>query len=346
MGTGQISRHHLGFLAGSPRAELVGVCDLSPVSAQYAADEFGGVAFTDLGRMLDAVRPDVVHVLTPPHTHVALVRQAIGARCHVICEKPVAASLDELDSLLAEAQAGGVRLTESQNYRFNDGIVAIDELVAQGRLGAVRDVEVAITLPVRDPGGVFGDPNLVNPIHRSRAGVISDFLTHLVSVGLQVSGIDSIRTVRADWNNHGGGDVFRFDDLDALIVGVGSNGPVHLRIRFDCSTSPDRFAVAVRGESGSAETDLFHPFLNVWVPRPGGPQLSPIVNHLVNGLRLARTGPANLGAKLLQRDAYHGLRTFLDLTYDALASGAALPVDVPELRQVAECIDRLVEHAP
>src|SRR6476469_6120713 len=76
IGTGKISEEHLRFLSASPAVQLAGVCDLSPSLANYAVDRFpspGGrraTAFTDSARMLDELRPDVVHVLTPAHTHV------------------------------------------------------------------------------------------------------------------------------------------------------------------------------------------------------------------------------------------------------------------------------------
>src|SRR5215204_6373682 len=91
IGTGKISEEHLKFLTASPRARVVGVCDLSPSLARYASERFGaGRPFTDYAAMLAEVKPDVVHVLTPPGTHVRLVGDCLRAGAHVIVEKPVA----------------------------------------------------------------------------------------------------------------------------------------------------------------------------------------------------------------------------------------------------------------
>src|SRR5437763_17207162 len=93
IGTGKISEEHLRFLRDASGVEVAGVCDLSPSLAKYAVSRFGaGRPFTDAGQMLRELKPDVTHVLTPPHTHAKLVTDALTASSHVIVEKPVALS--------------------------------------------------------------------------------------------------------------------------------------------------------------------------------------------------------------------------------------------------------------
>lgn len=347
IGTGGISKQHLTYLSGSALVDPVAVCDLSAVSARYAAAEFGVAnCYRDVGEMLEIERPDVVHVLTPPETHRGLVLAALGAGAHVICEKPVALSGVELEELLGAAEAAGLVLTESQNYRFNEPVRFLRAAIDQGELGEVREVEVAITLAVRDPDGRFGDPNLPSPIHALPAGVVHDFITHMASVVLELTGPLRIDSVLSAWNNHGGGSLFRYDDLDAIVVGHTAVAPVHARLRFDAATAPDRFRVRVRGTQGSGEVDLFHPFHELDVPRSVGKQLSPIVNHLANGLDRARSGVTNLAGKVMQRDAYEGLAIFLDRTYRALAGGGSPPVAPADLRAVSALIDQLLAGAP
>ena len=73
IGTGQIARQHLGCLRTLPNVEVAGVCDLSPALAESTAERFGIPAwYTDYRRLLDEVRPDVVHVTTPPPSHFPL----------------------------------------------------------------------------------------------------------------------------------------------------------------------------------------------------------------------------------------------------------------------------------
>lgn len=350
VGTGGISQEHLSFLAGrtligpvADRARLAAVCDLSAAAAAYAARTFGAdESFTDLELLLETIKPDVVHVLTPPASHLALASRCLEAGAHVLCEKPITPSRAELDRLLEVAHRNGRRIMESQNYRFNAAIVHILAAIGRGELGAVREVEIRIALPVTDPHGRFGDPNLPNPIHQMPAGVIHDFTTHFASLlGALAPGVRFER-VAAAWSRHGANPQFRFDDLDALLIGPGPDGPVHARLRFDARTFPDAFTVVVRGSEGTAETDLFQPYLRVVRPRPGGSKLSPIVNHVVNGLSMARSGVRNLGQRLVQQGQYEGLHHMLDLAYTALATGGPLPVTEDDMRHASSLVDQLL----
>ena len=70
IGAGQIARQHLTCLKTLPGIELAAVCDLSPATAEAAAERCGIQAwFTDHRDMLEKARPDVVHVTTPPISH-------------------------------------------------------------------------------------------------------------------------------------------------------------------------------------------------------------------------------------------------------------------------------------
>jgi len=338
IGTGKISEEHLKFLHSHKGAELVGVCDLSPSLAQYAARRFKAkAAYTNSAQMLAEARPDVVHVLTPAHTHVALVADALNAGAHVIVEKPVAPTNAQFQELWKLAQSKGRVIVEDHNYRFNEPILAIESLIRRGLLGDVREVDVRIALPIRKPGGRYADESLPHPSHNLPAGVIHEFITHLCYLTLRFMPYGFYRVASA-WSKHGEESLFKFDDLDALVIG----GPVHGRIRFTSHAAPDGFTVTVRGTRGWAETDLYQPFLRVVVPRKGGPQLSPLVNQFVNGFSLIRASGRGFVNKVLQKGPYEGLRTFLERTYPALREGRHPPVTYEDMDAASRLVDALL----
>ncbi|MEM9561219.1 MAG: Gfo/Idh/MocA family oxidoreductase [Actinomycetota bacterium] len=354
VGSGAIAREHLSFLAGtSPirpsrpvdgRIRLVGVCDLSPVTASYGADEYGAdAAYTDLATMLDEARPDVVHVLTPPATHSPIASACLLAGANVICEKPITATAGELVDLLEVAQSAGRHLMESQNYRFNRPVLSLVDAIDDGRLGAVREVEIRIVLPVTDPENRFADPHLPSPIHEMPAGVIHDVITHMAYLLLLLGRPVSFDRIAAAWSNHGDNPLFRFDDLDAVLIGHTADGPLHARLRFDAEASPDTFSIRVRGTEGWAETDLYQPYVRVVRPRTGGQQLSPIINHVAGGWRLLEAGTRNVGRKIMQQTPYEGLHRMLDLTYDAIADGRPLPISNDDMLETSKLVDRLLD---
>jgi len=338
IGTGEISAEHLGFLAENSSTQLVGVCDLSRAAADYAARTFGAQkAYTDYRAMLEEAKPDVVHVLTPPKSHVPITTDCLDAGAHVICEKPVTLSHGEFIKLYDHAKAKGKLLIEDHNYRFNKPVLHIEKLIADGVLGEVSEVDVRMALQIRG-GGRFADRNLPNPAHQLPAGVIHDFITHLTYLALHF--FPDPDKVAAAWTNHGGDDLFKYDDLDALLVA----GEKHARIRFSCRTSPDCFGITVRGSKAEVQTDLFHPFMRLQKPRIGGEKLSPVTNQLMNGLQLVGSSFSTLTNKLLQRSPYEGLHTFLARTYQAIRKDLVPPVSFEDMDRTSRLIDRMLQE--
>jgi hypothetical protein len=132
----------------------------------------------------------------------------------------------------------------------------------------------------------------------------------------------------------------RHDDLDAMVY----IGDVHGRLRLSSVTAPDTFTVTVRGTRGMAETDLFQPHLRVAIPRPGGKQLTPLVNQFVNGIGLAKASVSGFRNKVMQRTPYEGLATFLDRTYAALREGSEPPVTFDDMDRASRLVDTLVQQ--
>jgi predicted dehydrogenase len=179
IGCGAIAHEHLGFLSTSPIVALAAVCDASKATASFAKDWYRAErCFTDHREMLAAMRPDVVHVLTPPQTHAMLVTDAIEAGANVVCEKPMTGTEAETATLLELAERHGKLLVESRNLLFNDIVLATDRLNAAGQLGSVREVDVLLSLDLT--AGPFGDLNLSGPGVALPAGAVHDFLPHLV----------------------------------------------------------------------------------------------------------------------------------------------------------------------
>lgn len=339
IGAGAISKEHLSFLSETPQAQLVGVCDLSAAAASYAAKRYGAKqAYTDYKEMLSNASPDVVHVLTPPNTHKMIATDCLQAGAHVLCEKPITPTLEEFKELWEIAKSCDRQLMEDQNYLFNEPILAIQKLVNQGELGDIQDVEIRVGLDVRGEGGRFADENLPNPIHRMPAGVIHDVITHMVYLALPY--LPSVDQVKAVWNNHGGGELFKYDDLDAIVIG----GQTHVRFRFSAYTQPECFMVFVRGDRGYAETDLFQPYLRTVVPRSGGKQLSPLINHFANGTTLVSASVRNFYRKVMQITPYEGLSKLLDKTYYALAHGQDLPISYQQMERTLSLIEALLNE--
>ena len=75
---------------------------------------------------------DIIDICTPPTLHVAQASAALAAGKHVICEKPIAGSLAEVDQLIAAEQAASGRLMPIFQYRFGNGVQRAKRIVDLG----------------------------------------------------------------------------------------------------------------------------------------------------------------------------------------------------------------------
>jgi len=151
IGTGAIAHAHAAALAAASDAELVAVVDRDAELARVFAERWGGVAtFESLDELLASGIVDVLHVCTPPGVHAEQAIAALDAGLHVICEKPAALSLDELDAMTDAASRNDRRLAVVFQQRTGSAAAHVRGLIDSGALGRPL-VATCQTLWFRDP---------------------------------------------------------------------------------------------------------------------------------------------------------------------------------------------------
>ena len=141
VGTGGVAHLHARAVAAHPRAELIAVTDLSRPTAERFAETWttdtgpAPTVYDDLAALLQAERPDVVLVCTPPGVHRDQALAAFAAGAHVVVEKPPAPSLDELDEMRAAAVAADRRLAVVFQQRTGTAAAHVRGLLRSGALG-------------------------------------------------------------------------------------------------------------------------------------------------------------------------------------------------------------------
>jgi predicted dehydrogenase len=334
IGAGQIARQHLDCLTTLPGVELVGVCDLSPATAEAAAERYGVKAwFTNHRDMLDAARPDVVHVTTPPTSHFRLGIDSLDAGAHVIVEKPAASTFDEVETLAKRAQEVGRHLFEDYNYVFNQAPQEILRSIESGKFGAVIHVEVLICLDILGPAG-FADPNSAHPALALAGGAIADFLPHLASLAHRFVGPH--RTAHSIWTKRKSSPL-PFDEFRAVVdAGRGTAA-----LGFSSSSQPEAFWLRVYGERMQATANLFETRLTFDGPRNVPKPLRPFFSGLDEGKTIRRAAVSTLLRKFTSQGAYEGLWEFLARTYRALENGSPLPVKASDIIEVNRMVEAL-----
>ena len=342
IGAGQIARQHLTCLEEIPGVEVAGICDLAASVAECAAERHRVPRwYTDHRTMLAEVRPEVVHVTTPPGSHLRLAMDALDAGAHVIVEKPATSTLAELEQLARRAEQTGRLLVEDYNYLYNRAPRQILQRIEDGRLGSVVHVEVSICLDILGPGG-FADPNAPHPALALRGGAIADFLPHLASLAHLFVGRH--RSVRTLWTKRSA-TVLQSDEFRAVVEG--ERGTASLC--FSASSQPDAFWLRVYGTRMQASANLFETRVTFDGLRPGPKPLRPFINGLQEGRDVARAAVGTLMRKFTGGPgSYEGLFDLLARFYRALQRGTELPVTLTQVLEVNRMVEALkpVEEAP
>jgi len=132
-----IGRSHVSaYQSLSDLFEVAAICDVDETRAHQLAMERGVPrTFTDIADLCRLDDLDIIDICTPSYLHSSQVRQVLVAGKHVVCEKPVAGSLREVDELIqAEAQSGR-RVMPIFQYRFGHGVQKLKFLVETGVAG-------------------------------------------------------------------------------------------------------------------------------------------------------------------------------------------------------------------
>ena len=152
IGTGNIARQHArGLQAHAALVDLVAVQDINLSVAKTFATAHGVPAvYATTAELLAGAKPDLVHICTPPSFHTALAIQCMEAGAHVLCEKPLCASLAELDLIqMAEKRTGRFCASVFQ-MRYGSSVQHVRDVLAAGEVGRPL-VAVCNTLWFRSP---------------------------------------------------------------------------------------------------------------------------------------------------------------------------------------------------
>jgi predicted dehydrogenase len=119
------------------RVQLVGLVDVDLAAAEGLKKEFGldAQTGTDLDAMLRATKPDLLFDVVIPSARRDVVLTGHKHGCHVLTEKPMAASLEEAREIVAAANAAGRIHAVVQNRRYVEGVRRIREAIQSGLLG-------------------------------------------------------------------------------------------------------------------------------------------------------------------------------------------------------------------
>jgi UDP-N-acetylglucosamine 3-dehydrogenase len=226
--------------------EIVAVCDSDETRVRALATTLDVRAFDSLDELLRDSSAQAVALCTPNNLHCAQTMAAAEAGRHIFCEKPMALTVFDCESMLRAAEASGVRLMVGHKRRLRPPYAKVAEFVRTGELG--RLVVGSIDgLFYRPPTGWWAHDSIGGGL-LCYAGVHDiDFLNH---IGGEVSSVFASAPPKIDDQT---------DFVDAIVVVLnftsGAVGTLTVSWRFPGVTFQDSFAVRLVLEDGSIHYD-------------------------------------------------------------------------------------------
>ncbi|HEX8464876.1 MAG TPA: Gfo/Idh/MocA family oxidoreductase [Abditibacterium sp.] len=237
IGCGWVARDYVvPALLAAPSAQLVALCDPN-LEALSAIEAPGATRFSDANVFWRADF-DAVYIATPNHLHGDLTIAAARAKKHVWCEKPMALSLEDAQSMTSACEAASVTYATAFDQRFHDAHQKLHALIAAGELGQISAIRIHYacwTPPDWVPPTQSGHDNWRVDPKRAGGGAFIDLAPHGLDLAQFLLG-EELTEVRCFFQNA----VFDYgvDDGAALIGRFPSGALLTHQVAYNC---PDAF---------------------------------------------------------------------------------------------------------
>jgi predicted dehydrogenase len=261
IGVGSIGERHLRCFRATGRAEVALVEPNDSLRRAVAERYEVTRATADLGAALSP-RPDGAVIATPAHLHVPLALRLAGAGVHLLIEKPLGVSLDNVPQLVELVREQGLTAAVAYNYRCHPLLAALREALRAGRFG--RPVELIAVAGQHFPTYRPAYRSIYYADRATGGGAVQDALTHVLNAGEWLLGpIDRLVA----------------DAAHQALEGVAVEDTVHLLARHGAvlasyslnqHQAPNEFTITVVGERGTARCE-FHEHRWRWMSWPEEP---------------------------------------------------------------------------
>jgi predicted dehydrogenase len=337
IGCGAIAREHLSVLAGLDNVEVVAVCDTSIARGEAAAERFGiAKSYTSHRDLLSELRPDLVHITTPPASHFPIAMDCLAAGLNVFCEKPITVRYSDFGALKQQASEKGCMLMENQQNRFHSSVQRIDKLISSGELGDVLEVQICLSLNITGADSPYVDKNVPHFGLTLPGGVVGDFLPHIAYLAYMFTG--KVIDVHTAWAKHQSGSPLPADEFRGMIKGERTTGYVS----FSGNAQPDAFLVRVVGTRMRVEANLYEPpRLIVKRSRSGEPAIGTLIDGIAESRQVLVGSVAGFLRKLGGTSSYDGLREMITRTYRSIEFQEPQPISLDEIDEVAQLVHQL-----
>ncbi len=249
IGVGAIAYKHIEAIQKIPQIEIKGLCDpqeenISKILKTYPQLR-GAELFSDYRLLLESPEIDAVLICTPNHTHAEITVNALEAGKHVLCEKPMAITLEDCYLMVEMERKSGKVLEIGFKFRYSSLFKTIKKMIEEGKIGKVRMMWAS----------EFRKPFLGSwrKIKEKSGGPFVEESVHFFDLFNWLSGSVPLKVC-----SFGGRDVLRdFQGVDNAYILVEYREGIRANLGFCCFTNPSKLDFLIIGEEGRLESNLF-----------------------------------------------------------------------------------------
>lgn len=260
VGVGSIGERHLRCFSKLEGVD-VSLCEVNPELRQAIAGRYQvRRVFEHLDAAL-ASQPHVAVICTPAHLHVPMARAAARARAHLLIEKPLSTSLQDVASLREEISGQGLVAGVAYTFRAHPALAAMRTAIRGGRFG--QPVQI---IGVAGQCFPFYRPAYRNTYYKDHAtggGAVQDALTHMINAGEWLVG--PVDRLVSDLDHYLVADVTVEDTVHVLT----RHGKIMGNFSLNQHQAPNETTITVVCEKGTVQFE-YHNARWRWAAEPGG----------------------------------------------------------------------------
>jgi predicted dehydrogenase len=342
VGCGKIADGHVEEIRKLPCARVVAACDIEPILAEQLAIRYSIPHwYTDFDRMLSERRLDVVHVTTPPRSHLLLAKKSAEAGCHVLVEKPLAVNLKEGRNLIECVERAGRKMTINHWYRFEAPSLALNEFIARGELGDPVHIESYCGYDLADGFGRALLSDHRHWVHRLPGKLFQNVLDHAICKITPFLPDEPLDIIARAYRRRPLDDDNSDELMDELRVMILAGG-VSAYVTFSSHARPVGHFVRIYGTKNTVHVDYALRTMSVertqTVPSPLGRLLPPFESSWKSLQQATRNTQEFAGSRF---HYFAGMNRLFSLFYQSIINDTAVPIPYGELLRVSEIMDEI-----
>lgn len=347
VGCGKIADSHLAQIQRLPNCQVVAACDREELMAGQLCERFGVPnAFKDLGEMLRATRPDVVHITTPPQGHLPLAKQCLQSGSNVYVEKPFTLDTAEAEELIAEAERVGLRITVGHDDQFSHVARRLRAAIASGALGGKpvhMESHYCYELSGTYAKALLGDRN--HWVRRLPGGLLQNIISHGVArIAEHLTG-DNLKVIAHGFASPFLRQLGDAEIVDELRVIINDDNRTTAYFTFSSQMRPALHHFAVYGPKHGLLLDEDQQTLI----KVSGDRLKSYAERFIPPLKLARQHASNVLHNFgifLRRDFHFksGMKFLIENFYASIREGKPLPIPYQEIILTSRLMDAIFDQ--